>query len=394
VGGCVRDLLRGSRTFDLDFAAHTDGIALAEAVAKRLGARLVSHRRFGTATLAHGELKIDIATMRKEVYPQPAHLPVVEPGQVSDDLFRRDFTINAMALDVSRDGCGCLIDTYGGKQDLAKGLVRVLHDASFMDDPTRIIRAIRFEQRYGFRIEPHTLQLLKEASRRRMLSRVDPQRLRDELILLLKEDTPRKALERLHALTGLSFLSKGLRFSKKSEAFLVSIERQIAWFKRSNAHRRVLDAWLLYLIGLCDSLSGRETARFAHTLALRRGEIIRILSYKNRDKRALLSLKKKTVSPSTIYRLFEPLSYEVILAIKAAHPHARVQRHIEDFFEIYNDIRVSISGNDIRSLGVSPGPVYKTIFAKVLAAKVNGEIHSRADELTFIRRYLCARKRE
>lgn len=390
VGGCVRDLMRGSRTFDLDFTTEKDGIALAESVARSTRSSLVRHRRFGTATLSLKHLKVDIATMRREMYPQPGHLPVVEAGTITDDLYRRDFTINAMALDVSRMSRGELVDPYGGRRDLGKRLIRVLHDKSFLDDPTRILRAVRFEQRYGFRIEPHTLKLLREAAASGALSLVDHQRLRDELILLLKEEHPSRAVKRLQSLAGLTFLTDGLRFDRKTEGFFRSIKRQVSWFRRKHNHRRSIDVWLMYFIALTDRLSDKEVLCFVRRLALARGDVIRVMSYKNLDAKKLVALRKRDVPASVVYRTFEPCSYETVLAVKAAHAHPCIQRHIADFFAVYNDIRVSISGHDIKALGVAPGPLYRSLFEKVLHAKVNGEIRSRADELAFIRRSVAA----
>ncbi|MDD4894296.1 MAG: hypothetical protein PHW54_03160, partial [Candidatus Omnitrophica bacterium] len=203
VGGFVRDLILGVDNLDLDIVVEGDGIKFAELLSLKLNAGLTLHRRFGTATLIIDKyFKVDIATARREYYPEPAHLPEVTCGTLKDDLIRRDFTINAMAVSINRRDFGTFIDCFGGKKDLAAKKIRVLHDLSFIDDPTRILRAIRFEQRYSFRIEPKTLKLLREAKRLKMLEKVQPQRLRDELILLLKENKPLKQLRRIKELIG------------------------------------------------------------------------------------------------------------------------------------------------------------------------------------------------
>ena len=189
VGGFVRDLILRRKNYDLDITVEGPGIDFAQAFARKAGGRLVSHRRFGTATVfLPARHKIDFATTRKERYPQPAALPEVSAGTLDDDLFRRDFAINTLAIGLSAPRFGRLIDRFHGCDDIRDGLVRVLHDLSFIDDPTRILRCVRFEQRFGFSIEHHTLDLLKEASRSGSLSRVNPHRLRDELILILKEE--------------------------------------------------------------------------------------------------------------------------------------------------------------------------------------------------------------
>ena len=169
VGGFVRDLILGVRNLDFDIVVEGDGIIFAEDLASRLKARLIRHKRFGTATVVPGHhIKIDIATARKEVYPKPAALPEVEFGTLKDDLKRRDFTINAMAISLSGGG---LVDFYNGKKDLLDRQIRVMHELSFVDDPTRVLRAVRFEKRYDFKIEAKTLGLLKKAVKATMLEK-------------------------------------------------------------------------------------------------------------------------------------------------------------------------------------------------------------------------------
>ena len=211
VGGFVRDVLLGVRNFDLDIVVEGDAMRLAKDLVKKAGGSYVLHERFGTATavlpwpvrskkIRLDEVKIDFATARKERYKNPAALPTVEFSTVREDLYRRDFTINAMAVAVADKTFGHLIDFFGGRNDLLDKKIRVLHDASFLDDPTRILRAVRFEQRFDFKIEPRTEGLIKEALNKKMLDKTQKQRLRDELILILNEDRPGKALKRMDAL--------------------------------------------------------------------------------------------------------------------------------------------------------------------------------------------------
>src|SRR3989338_4893028 len=239
VGGFVRDLLLGVKNLDLDIAIEGDGIKFAEELSDRLNSKLIRHRRFGTATIAsRHNLKIDIATARKEFYPKAAHLPVVSPGTLRDDLFRRDFTINAMSISIMKEDFGSLIDLFEGRADLKHKKIKILHSLSFIDDPTRILRAIRFEKRYNFRLEPQTLKLLKEAVHLKMLQQVQPQRIRDELVLLLKEGRALKQIMRLRQLGGFSFIHPRLILSKNNCLFLKNIQKQVNWFKRSYPQRR------------------------------------------------------------------------------------------------------------------------------------------------------------
>jgi len=385
VGGFVRDLILGAKNLDLDIVVEGSGIKFAEKLALELKAKLTRHRRFGTATvILKSGLKIDIATARKEYYPEPAHLPCVSAGTLKDDLFRRDFTINAMAISISPEDFGQLIDFFGGRKDLNNKKIRILHNLSFIDDPTRILRAVRFEQRYNFKIEPRTLRALRGAVDSKILEKIEPQRVRDELILILKEQKPLLGLRRLKGLTGFSFIDSHLRLSKKTFSLLRSIEKEINWFNKVYHLRRLLDTWLIYFMGLVDSRNTRQLAGICHRFVFRKGEEKRILSFKRISHKFVLSLRRKRIKPSKIFSLLEPLSYEAILLLKAKYKNPVIQMHIEDFFEIYNGMRICISGEDLGRLGLPPGPKYKKIFVRVLNAKLDGIVKTREEELELI----------
>lgn len=282
VGGIVRDILLGVRNLDLDFVVEGDTSRLAGALVKKIGGEFIVHKKFGTATAivpwrvrskdARLEgVKIDFATARKEAYEKPAALPTVEFSDVKEDLRRRDFTINAMALAVTNEDFGRLIDLFNGQKDLLDKKVRVLHDASFMDDPTRILRAVRFEQRFGFRIEPHTRRLIKEAVEKKMLDSVSRQRIRNEIVLILKEKSPFKTLKRINDLCGLEFIHPRLRLSKKTEPSLDGAAK-----RRGPA----ADAWLERFVSLTDGLSFEEFKGLCHRFEFKREEKQRLLSLK------------------------------------------------------------------------------------------------------------------
>lgn len=387
VGGFVRDMLLGVKNFDLDIVVEGNGISFAEEFARISSASLTAHKRFGTATVIIGHsLKVDIATAREESYLFPATLPVVTPSLMQYDLKRRDFTINAMAVDISPGNFGVFIDLYDGKKDLDRGIVRVLHDNSFIDDPTRMMRAIRFEQRFGFRIEPHTRKLLKQAAAAKMLEKVQPQRTRDELILILKEKNVAKQIKRLEQLVGLSFLASGLRLTKKNRMLLVAAEKQAAWFVLIHAHRRQIDTWLLYFMVIVTSLDWKKTKQVLEKFAFHRGEDKRVLDTKKFAVRCEKLLASPKLSASHLYSLLEPLSYEGILFMKARSTHARARNRIADFLQRLNGMRTHINGDDLRLLGIEPGPLYQEILKKVLAARLDGEVLTRQEELGLVRR--------
>jgi len=383
VGGFVRDLILGVKNLDLDIAVEGDGIKFAQALAHSLAAKFTPHRQFGTATLSiRPNLKIDFSSARKEYYPKPGHLPVVEPGSLKDDLFRRDFTINALAINLSD---ASLVDYFSGQTDLKNKVIRVLHPLSFVDDPTRLLRAIRFEQRYAFKIEPYTLGLLKEAVKAHLLELVHPHRLRDELILIFKEKNPIPEIKRLEKLIGFGFILAVLAVSKRTYALLKSLEQEIAWFNKRNTQRRPLDTWLIYLIGLLDALSAKQIKKICEKFGLGKGEEKRLLSYKQIKPSELRELSKAKIKPSRIYALLEPLSYEALIALRAKQKNFVFRRNLADFLEIYNGMRIFVCGEDLHCLGLLPGPRYQKIFGQVLKAKLNGKVKTKNEELALIK---------
>lgn len=392
VGGCVRDLILGAPNLDLDIVVQPECPNFTSELAARLNARMVVHQRFKTATLiTPRKIKLDIATARSEIYPQPASLPVVIPAGIKEDLARRDFTINALAIDLLPDNFGGLVDFYNGRQDLEKKLIRILHDSSFIDDPTRIIRAVRFEQRLKFKIEPYSLELLKDASGAGMLNQVSPHRLRDELMLILKEEGASRHILRLNTLAGLDFIHSKCELPRKNLIYLSQIEKEISSFRSMFAKRRALDTWLMYLTALLANLSKEEIKKFSRRFGLRKGEEKRVISFKKFSPSAVLKLTRKNVPVGEIYKILEPLSFEVILLIKAKYGKKTLRLNIENYLRHHNGIRLYASGNDLNKLGLLPGAYYKRILNQLLHLQLEGKISSRRAALSWIRRFKCPR---
>ena len=387
VGGFPRDLILGVKDWDLDITVEGDGIKFAEVLAKRLNSRLIRHERFGTATLISGHrLKVDIASTRKEIYPFNACLPVVSPGSLKEDLLRRDFTINAMAVSLSDEAGQELIDIFCGRADLAAGKIRVLHNLSFKDDPTRILRAIRFQQRYNFKIEPNTLRLLKEAIGLGLLDKVNPHRTRDELILMLKERNPSGILKQLYVLGGLSFISDKLKPGKSTYDLFKSINKEVLWFMQNLPLHAQFDSWMVYYAALLSPLALIQEKKIIRRFGLSKQEENKILSCRKINQRFITRLKDKQINPAQIFALLKPLSYEAIILLRSASQDSLFKKHIADFLKIYNCVRLCISGDDLCGLGVLPGPGYQKILNKVLVARLNGKVRNRREELALIRR--------
>lgn len=410
VGGFTRDLILGVKNLDLDLVVEGDGIEFAGNLAKKLNGVLVRHQKFGTATIYmpwprgmqkeikryaryfHGGktpslFKIDIASARTEIYSKPAMLPEVKFGPIRNDLHRRDFTINAMAISLSMENYGKLFDFYGGRDDIKNKIIRALHKNSFIDDPTRILRAIRFEKRFGFKIEPFTEHLIRDAVKKRMLQKTGKHRIRDEFFLMLEEFNPGIAIKRLNGLCRLSFLNKKIKFSKNKVALFLSIKNAVAIYKKLPGAKN-LDERLIYLMALLKNLGASETKLFCDNFGLKRSDKIRILSAKLSAEKFKLLKSKKELKPSLVYDILKPVSLEVILFLMAETKSAAAKRRILNFLKELNNTKIAIKGSDLKSLGITPGPRFKLILKKVLSEKLNGNIKNKKDEIEFVRRNL------
>ncbi|MBU1038586.1 MAG: hypothetical protein KJ994_05990 [Candidatus Omnitrophica bacterium] len=394
VGGLVRDLLLGAVNIDLDVVIEGDAIKLGHALARELNGTIVSHRRFGTCSIATEDgFKIDLATARKETYEKPAALPIVKFSSIEDDLSRRDFTINAMAISINRSSFGDLIDFHKGRMDLERRSIRVMHERSFLDDPTRILRAVRFESRFGFGISRHTEKLMKDAIGRSIFGRVSRDRMRDELILMLQDRAPLAAIKRMARFGGLKFVHPAINIDRDLLKLCNSIDAVYTRCGRLSDRRRAPEKWLMYLMALSRDLTYSQVSVICNKLALRKFDRAVLLLYKTRA-RAVTKLlnSKRDIAPSRVYKLLEPISYEVILLIMAQaaliNSNAKatlVISRIKEFLAKYDGTSLQISGDDLKSMGFRSGPAFKVILDKVLYNKIDGKLKSKKDELEYAR---------
>lgn len=394
VGGLVRDLILGTVNIDLDVVVEGDAIELGYALAIELKGTIISHRKFGTCSVVTEDgLKIDLATARKEAYEKPAALPTVKFSSIEDDLSRRDFTINAMAISINRSSFGDLMDFHNGRRDLERRSIRVMHENSFIDDPTRILRAVRFESRFGFSVSSHTEELMKGAIRRSIFGRVSRDRMRDELILMLQDQAPLAAIKRMARFGGLKFLHPAINIDRDLVKLCSSIDAACALYGRLSDRKAAPDKWLMYLMALSEGLTYSQVSAICNKFAFRRPDRIELLSYKTRA-RAVTKLlsSKRDIVPSRIYKLLEPLSYEVILLVMAraalVGSNAKttlVSARIESFLTKYDGTSLRISGDDLKAMGLKMGPAFKVILNKVLYDKMDGKLKSKRDELKYAR---------
>jgi tRNA nucleotidyltransferase (CCA-adding enzyme) len=395
VGGVVRDLLLKRENWDLDLTVEGDGIAFARLVADRYGAGLAVFERFGTARLVfQGGLKMDIATTRRESYAQPAVLPTVEPASIEEDLSRRDFTFNAIAVQLNPGQFGRLLDAYGGQRDLRAHTIRVLHAGSFQDDPTRIFRAIRFEQRFGFRLERTTLRLLAQAASTNLIQQLSGPRLQNEILLLFAEHDPVRAIVRLGQLKLLRFLHRRLCYTKNVKRVVTAVPKALAWWAR-RFQDSVIDRPIVYLMALSSESSAVVVAALIRRLALSREQAKNVSAGGSRVDRALNRLTNKgIVRPSQAYRLLADFSDEALVLLLAKQVGAQhgvraslLKRYL--LAHVKNRaIKTALTGRDLQAMGLQPGPRYKTILGKLLDARIDGMVTTEADERALASRLL------
>ena len=372
VGGTVRDILLGERSFDVDIAVEGDAIELAKALADALEGRVRPHDKFGTAVVLYGDDgRIDVVTTRTEFYDAPAALPTVEHATIREDLFRRDFTINAMAVSLKGDDLGRLVDPFGGRADLDAGVIRVLHNLSFIDDPTRIFRAIRYENRYGFRMDEHTAGLARGCIDMGLVGDLSSARLRDELVALLEEGDVRHSILRLAELGA----------DKAIHPHLAADEEAVRLFDRLMELRESYEvdapAWRLGLLALARRLPPDELYDWLARLKVRRRDAERIAAAITVAPRLVERLRERGADPAEVVALAEPYAPDAPLLALA---HADVPA-LENYFRRLRDVRLEITGNDVADLGLAESPRVGEVLAEIRRRKLNGELDGRESEL-------------
>jgi tRNA nucleotidyltransferase (CCA-adding enzyme) len=391
VGGLVRDLLLREANLDVDLVVEGDGIAFAEAFARTTECRIRTHDKFGTAVIILSDgFKIDVASARIEYYESPAALPRVEHASIRHDLYRRDFTINTLTISLNQDNYGQLLDFFGGQRDLKDKSVRVLHNLSFIEDPTRLFRAVRFEQRLGFRIGQQTERLMRSAVRMNLVKKVGGTRILSELRHILDEPQVVSALRRLEQFELLKSIDPRLHFDQHSAQMFVAAERANSWFDllyTGESYQR----WLVYFFCLLDQLSEKGVARVCLWLDLQPKYQLLLLEQMPQGRAALKaalrqSAIQKTAKNSEIYHWFCGLSLEIVLFLMAKIEDERVRKWISLYVTQLRKVRVILDGKDLIALGLRPGRGFHQVFLALLDARLDGEIVSREDEVALVRR--------
>ncbi len=381
VGGIVRDLLLKRPNYDIDFVIEGDAIKFAQELAAVFGGEATYFRPFGTAkwridrerlaSNLHIEAAqlpdhIDFATSRNEFYEHPTALPSVYNSSIKLDLQRRDFTINTIAVQMSpHHSAHQLLDFYGGADDLERGVIRVLHSLSFVDDPTRALRAVRFEQRLGFTIEPRTAELIKTS--RSMLRRITGQRLQNELTLLLKEDAPEQSLLVLQERSILPAIHLAFHFTPEAaNSFQQARETRDQWPLQVDDITTLYWHLIMAHIEFEGQLELCERLMFGRTMIDSFTAVGRLIDTDNR-------LHKPDATASQITQFLDGTSEIALLAswiLLDGEPRQRIIAYIEE----WRHIKPKTDGNILKSLGLSPGPRYSLILDILRAARINGEV--------------------
>jgi tRNA nucleotidyltransferase (CCA-adding enzyme) len=366
VGGFVRDMLLGRPVADFDVVVEGDAIKLGRLLVKAHGGKLTAHAKFKTATwfTADNEF-LDLITARSETYSHPGALPAIKPSAIEDDLRRRDFTVNAMAVRIDGDHFGELLDPLGGRGDLSRGLIRVLHPRSFAEDPTRMLRAVRYEGRYGFKIEDGTLKLINDKARK-VMSTLSGERLRHEFDLIFDEQDPAQMLSRAAELDLLKPVHSALKWDEEVNAR----------FRMALSEGQKIDRIHLWAIWLMD-LPFPEIKSIGKRLhfTAETSKCAQAASSIYRDLQTIAGMK-----PSQCVERLEGLPDEAVIAVSACIPRGRPRQALESYLSQWKDVSPFTTGHDLRARGVPPGPKYKTILRELRSAWLDGEVTSATEE--------------
>lgn len=384
VGGFVRDLFLKRPGVDIDITVEGDGVTFAEELARLTGSEVEAFSRFGTSIVViPGFGKVDVVTARTESYESPGALPSVKKGGILQDLYRRDFTVNAMALSLSPGYFLRLLDPFGGLEDLRKGRIRALHEKSFVDDPTRIFRAVRFEQRFRKRIEEKTQRWLLASVKGHFIDRVSGERLRNELRLIFQEPYPERAVRRLDELGVLPHIHPALGVSASSKKALPRIADCIRFFRKNKmALEEERMAWFQALLsargegdveGLCKRLMLSRTEQ-------------KIVAQSAKAYPALLKeLAKEESTVSRMYRLLCPLRPEVQCFLMASAPPPLRAKMARYFTKVQKSVPW-LRGRDLQALGIPPGFRYSFILLEALNGQLDGKFKNRREALDWVKK--------
>jgi len=386
VGGFVRDLLLNIPNQDIDIVVEGEGIPFAVCLAEEFGGRVKSHEKFGTSVVIFPDgYRIDVATARMEYYKRPGALPTVEKSSVKSDLFRRDFTINCMAVKLTGSNAFCLIDFFNGERDLKNREIQVLHSLSFIEDPCRLFRAIRFEQRFGFEMGKQAESFMRTTIKKRLVDSLSGTRLFNEIKLLLKEKRPMNCIRRMQEFDLLQFVSPEMLKDRKDLETLERLESVFSWAGMITLPREP-EIWCVYFLGLFYSLEEEAFLKATDRLQLP----TRMKNSLGQDRTTCSESLKRLKSqnewePKEIYHTFANLSIEAVIFLIALSSSDRLNQYVNIYFAQYQGkSEPSLTGDDLVEMGIEPGPVFQSVFNALREARVMGRVNTREEEVALV----------
>ena len=377
VGGAVRDLLLGRHTEDFDLVVEGDAETLAAVIAKRMSGDVVSRSQFATVKLKVWGSTLDMSTARNEWYAKPGALPQIAHGAMSEDLARRDFSINAMAYPLHLGRGAGLLDPHGGLDDVNRGLVRTLHDGSFIDDATRMMRAVRYEQRLGFTLEERTELLLRRDLP--MLDTISGDRLRREVQLWLSEERRLEILARADTLGVLAAIHPSLAGTG------AAAQESAASGAGHTSDAKVCLALLVLSVSRSDGEAIVDRLRMPPGWAAVVRDTIELQG-------RLSGLAEASESPSRLYEYLSPLDDAAVRAWSLAAPDGRTRESLSLYLDRLRHVRPSLNGRDLMALGVPQGPAVGAMLAQLRSARLEGTAEGRSQETKLVRAWLAAER--
>jgi len=387
VGGFVRDLFLYRKNEDIDVVIEGNGIAFAKTFARKLGARTHTHVKFGTAVIIFPKgFKIDVASARMEYYQFPASLPIVEMSSIKMDMFRRDFTINTLAIQLNPDKFGRLIDFFSGQKDIKDKVLRVLHNLSFVEDPTRVFRALRFEQRFGFTIGKLTASLIDNAVKMDFFKRLSGKRVYTELKLILKEENPTPAILRLQDYDLLRVIHPAIQIENELARLLGNAKKVTDWHDLLFIDESY-ERWTVYFMTLichCNLKTTNEICKHL-TIAPRHAKLFGETRLQAERRLPRLESRKRMYN-ADVYNLLKTFKTEIILYMMICANAEIAKKRISFFQTQLRNVSITMSGKDLLKLGLPPGPLFGKVLQSITEAKLNGTVKTRDDEFRFVKR--------
>ncbi len=388
-GGFVRDLLLHINNNDIDVVVEGDGILFAKAYAKKRNATVRTHDKFSTATVIFpDDTRVDVATARLEYYEYPAAMPTVELSSIKLDLYRRDFTINAMAINLNPDSFGILVDYFNSQNDLKERRVQVLHNLSFVEDPTRIFRAIRFESRLDFRITPHTEKLIKNTVAMNLFNRFEEPRFFYELKQILSESQPMQALRRLEQFQLFAILwpelKPNIKIDRRFIHLITQANRAISWFKLLYLPDPV-EPWIVYLLAIMSRSLPVTLANFCDRYDLPPKQRKKLVQQKTEVERiAKHLLKRPFIKPSEIYWLLGDLDIEGLLYLMTIARKKHIQQAVSLYVTSLRTVTPLVNGNELMEMGHTPGPNFRAMLNHLIEVQLDGLVKTKDEAVHFI----------